>query len=65
MYQKLLKYIYLSHLNKLDKQIGCKLIFNQIPTNYIDGVISVNMTKTFKMFGLDILKGKNHFTIGK
>src|SRR3989344_1122076 len=65
MYKKILKYLYLPKLKKLEKEIGCKLVFHHIPNRYINGIMRCEMTKTFRKFGLDIEKGQNHFTIGK
>ncbi len=65
IYQTLLKYLYIPQLKKLEKDIGCKLVFHHIPNRYINGIMSCGMTSTFQKFGLDILKGKNHFTMGK
>lgn len=65
LYQELVKYIYLPMLEKLTKEIGCKLVFRGIPEHYINAIMSCEMTRTWRRFGLDIVKGQNHFTIGK
>jgi hypothetical protein len=65
IYQKLVQYFYIPKLKKLEKEIGCRLVFNYIPERYIKSVMSCEMTKTWKKSGLNIEKGKNHFTVGK
>lgn len=65
IYQTLLRWVYLPYLEKLTRDIGCKLTFHHIPQNYIQAVISCEMTATWKRAGLDILKGQNYFTMGK
>lgn len=65
LYQKLVKYIYLPMLEKLTKEIGCKLVFHDIPEHYINAIMSCEMTRTWMRSGLEIVKGQNHFTIGK
>jgi len=65
IYQKLVQYLYIPKLKKLEKEIGCRLVFNYIPERYIDSIMSCEMTKTWKKFGLNIEKGQNHFTVGK
>jgi hypothetical protein len=65
IYQRLIHYIYLPRLEKLGKEIGCKLLFHGIPDGYINGIMSCEMTKTWKRFGLDIERGQNYFTMGK
>jgi len=63
--KKIIQHFYFPRLDNLDKEIGYKLIFHKIPDRYINGVISCEMTRTWQNFGLDIVKGKNHFTIGR
>jgi hypothetical protein len=65
IYQKLIQYIYPPKLKKLEKEIGCKLVFQTIPDQYINAIMSCEMTKTWKSFGLEIEKGLNYFTMGK
>lgn len=50
---------------KLAKDIGCKLLFHHIPDRYIPAIMRCDMTRTWERAGLDIVKGQNHFTIGK
>lgn len=63
--QKLVKYIYLPNFRKLERAIGYKLVFHNIPSLYINGWVSCDMTKTWKKFGLAVKKGANYFTMGK
>ncbi len=65
LFQKLAQYIYLPKLKRLEKEIGCKLIFNYIPERYVPAVMSCEMTNTWKNFGLNVEKGLNHFTMGR
>ena len=65
MLLKLAQYFYKPKFEKLEKNIGCKLVFQKIPAGYIDGVINWDMTKTWKKFGLKISNGANHFTFGQ
>jgi hypothetical protein len=55
---------YFQKIKKLERSIGYKLIFQNIPATYINGVMSCDMTKTWKEFGLDIERGANYFTMG-
>ncbi len=64
IFQKLVQLFYLPKLQRLEKDIGCKLVFPHIPDRYINAVISCNMTGTWKNFGLNVEKGLNHFTMG-
>lgn len=65
IYEQLVKLIYLPRMKRLDHEIGCALKFKYIPDRYINSIMSCEMTQTWKKFGLDVVKGKNHFTIGK
>ena len=60
-----MKLFYLPLLEDLAKEIGCKLVFHHLPDRYIPAIMSCEMTQTWRTAGLDILKGQNHFTIGK
>lgn len=64
MLEKIIQKIYVPWVRKLEKEIGCKLIFHSIPSRYINGIVNCNMTKTWKDFGLKIEKGENYFTFG-
>ncbi len=63
--EKFLKVFYLPKLRKLDKEIGCEVVFGKIPDEYINGIVHCDMTKTWKDVGLNIEKGSNYFTIGR
>lgn len=65
IFQKLAEYIYLPKIKRLEKEIGCRLVFHHIPEQYINAIMSCEMTGTWKRFGLNIQKGLNHFTMGK
>ena len=65
IYQRLVQYFYIPRLEKLEKEIGCRLVFNYIPESYINSIMSCEMTRTWKKFGLNVERGKNHFTVGK
>lgn len=65
IYEKLIRRIYLPAQDKLANRIGCRLIFHYIPARYIQGLIRCEMTRTWKKAGLQIVRGQNHFTIGK
>lgn len=65
IFQKLVQYFYIPKLKKLEKEIGCRLIFNHIPDRYINGIVNCEMTRTWKKAGLNIELGQNHFTMGK
>ena len=65
IYKFFAKFFYLPRMRRLDREIGCSLKFNYIPADFIQSIMTCEMTKTWKNFGLDIIKGKNHFTIGK
>ena len=40
------------------------MVFHNIPTRFINGMVNCDMTKTWKDFGLNIEKGENYFTFG-
>lgn len=65
IYTLLAKWFYLPRMRKLDREIGCHLEFKYIPKDFIQSIMTCEMTKTWKNFGLNVIKGKNHFTIGK
>jgi hypothetical protein len=48
---------------KHQKQIGYKLVFKDLPPEWINGFMLVDMTKTWQKFGLPI-SGLNYFTLG-
>lgn len=62
--EKMLRYFYLPRLNVLEHEIGYKLVFHNIPADYINGWVSCDMTKTWQKSGLEIEKGANYFTVG-
>jgi hypothetical protein len=64
MLQKIFQKFYSPTIEKLDREIGCKLVFRNIPSRFINGIVHCNMTKTWKEFGLAIEKGANYFTFG-
>jgi hypothetical protein len=57
--------IYLSKFKKLERAIGCKLIFHKIPDHYINGCVRWDMTETWKRSRLKIERGANYFTMGR
>ena len=61
---RLLQLIWLPRFRKVEHEIGYKLIFQNIPSEYINGWMACEMTKTWKRFGLDVEKGANYFTMG-
>jgi hypothetical protein len=63
--EKFAKHFYLPKFRKIEHKIGCKLIFDNIPGDYINGWVVCEMTKTWQRAGLDITKGANYFTMGK
>jgi len=65
IYQKLVRLIHHPLLEDLTKEIGCKLVFHHLPDRYIPAIMNCEMTKTWTRAGLEIVKGQNHFTIGK
>lgn len=64
IFQKLVQLFYLPKLRRLEKEIGCNLVFHSIPDRYISAIMSCNMTGTWKNFSLNVEKGLNHFTMG-
>ena len=62
--EKIARYIYLPQFKKVEHQIGYKLILRDIPSSYINGWVTVDMTQTWRRFGLDVIRGANYFTIG-
>lgn len=62
--EKIASVIYLPMFKKLEREIGCGLIFKNIPSHYINGLVQWNMTKNWKRFGLPVKKGANYFTFG-
>jgi hypothetical protein len=65
MLDKLIQFIFIPKLRKTEKQIGYKLVLSDIPSRYINGWVSWDMTRTWKKFGLNIKAGANYWTIGK
>jgi hypothetical protein len=63
--QKLAQLIFLPKVRKAERKIGCKLVFHDIPSEYIDGWVSWDMTENFRRFGLDIEAGADYWTVGK
>jgi hypothetical protein len=63
--KKLVNYFYLPRFRKLEREIGYRFVFHKIPSLYINGWISCDMTETWKKFGLNVAKGANYFTMGK
>ncbi len=61
----LARYVYSRSLEKLEKSIGCKLVFHTIPDRYINGIVAGAMTGTWRKFGLDVEAGANHWTVGR
>ena len=59
----LVKYFYLPRFQKLERGIGYKFVFHNIPSFYINGWVSCDMTKTWRH--LNVVKGANYFTMGK
>jgi len=57
--------IILNKLKRAEREIGYKLIFQNIPNIWIDGLMRCDMTRTWKKFGLKISRGANYFTVGK
>ena len=53
----------LSNELKLQKKIGYKLVFKNLPKDWIDGYALVGMTLTWHSYGLPI-RGLNYFTVG-
>ncbi|MEK7151568.1 MAG: hypothetical protein AAB784_02560 [Patescibacteria group bacterium] len=58
------RYVFLLKFKKLEREIGFKLVFRNIPDNYINGWVSCDMTSTWKKAGLAVEKGANYFTMG-
>ena len=56
--------IWLPRFKRIEDAIGYKLIFRNIPSDYINGWMACEMTKTWKKFGLDVERGANYFTMG-
>jgi hypothetical protein len=63
--ERLVEYFYLPRLERLEKKIGCRLAFRNLPDCYINGWMSCDMTRTWKNAGIDIERGVNYFTMGK
>ena len=53
----------LSNELKLQKKIRYKLVFKNLPKDWIDGYALVGMTLTWHSYGLPI-RGLNYFTVG-
>ncbi|MES2630824.1 MAG: hypothetical protein V4611_02615 [Patescibacteria group bacterium] len=53
----------LSNELKLQKKVGYRLVFKNLPDDWIDGYALVDMTLTWHSYGLPI-KGLNYFTVG-
>ena len=64
IYQRLAQWIYLPRLRTLEKEIGCRLVFHDIPDRYINAIMRYEMTAIWKRAGLDVVKGQNHWTVG-
>ncbi len=62
--QKIIQIIFLPKVRKVEKKIGFRLIFRDIPECYINGCMRWDMTKIWKKFGLDVEAGANYWTIG-
>jgi hypothetical protein len=56
--------IFLPHIRKIERRIGHKLMFRDIPSRFIDGIVPWDMTAVWQRFGLDIEAGANYWTIG-
>lgn len=65
MLEKLAELILLPKIRAAEKRIGYKLVFSDIPKEYIQGIVSWDMSNTFKDAGLKIEVGMNYWTIGK
>lgn len=63
--QKFARLIFLPKIREVEAEIGCKLVFRNIPPEYINGWVSWDMTGNFKRFGLDIEAGADYWTMGK
>jgi hypothetical protein len=64
MIEKLIQAFYLPQLKKLDKKIGCRLVFKYIPSRFIQSWVHCDMTHTWRKVGLNIIHGANYFTVG-
>lgn len=62
---RFVQYLYIPKFRKLERKIGYKLIFRDIPSDYINGWMSCDMTQTWQNFGLDVVAGANYWTVGK
>jgi len=63
--QKLAQLVFLPKVRRAEHKIGYKLVFHDIPSSYINGWVSWDMTKSFKRFGLNIEAGADYWTMGK
>jgi hypothetical protein len=57
-------FIFLPHIRKVERRIGYKLVFRDIPPRFINGVVPWDMTALWRGFGLNIEAGANYWTIG-
>jgi hypothetical protein len=62
--EKFAQYFYFPRFKKLEHKIGSKLVFKNIPKQYINGWVSCGMTETWQKAGLNVEKGANYFTMG-
>jgi len=58
-------FIFLPHIQKIERRIGHRLKFRDIPNRFIDGIVPWDMTALWRRFGLDIEAGANYWTIGR
>ncbi len=62
---KLVSFFYPRTLDKLERKIGCTLVFHDIPDRFINGIFAGSITEGWKRSGLDVEEGANHFTMGR
>ena len=63
--QKIIWLIFSPLLHRTEKKIGYRLVFRNIPSRFIDGIMPWDMTNVWKKFGLKIVAGANYWTAGK
>ena len=56
--------IHLPRYRRAERGVGYKIEFTYLPDQWLQSVMRCDMTATWKAFGLGILHGTNHFTVG-
>jgi len=58
------RFIFLPHIARVERKIGYKLVFHDIPSRFINGIVPWDMTGIWRRFEIKVEAGVNYWTMG-